>query len=105
MLVTDIHGCEALSAPFTFWPISRDAATLFGVRLYPNPSTNGRFAMELPSADTYTVRVLSLTGQVLHTATTSGAAFGYKGAELPAGVYLVEMTQDSKRQTLKLVVQ
>lgn len=105
VLVTDVHGCQATSDPFSFWPISRDAATLYGVHLYPNPSYNGHFQLELPSADAYTVRVLSLTGQVLHTATTNGATFGYKGAALPAGVYLVEVGQGSKRQMLKLVVQ
>jgi hypothetical protein len=103
--VTDVHGCQSISAPFTFWPISRSAATLSGVRLFPNPSSSGRFQLALPYADTYKVRVLSLTGQVLHTATTSNTAFSFEGDELPAGIYQVEVSQGRKRQTLKLVVQ
>ncbi len=60
--------------------------------LYPNPSSDGRFILDLLGDDAYIIRVYDIRGQLLH----SDKFFGnrYKGhfPDFPSGVYIIELT-------------
>jgi hypothetical protein len=75
------------------------------VLLYPNPtSTNVNLDLSQLPAATYTVRVLSLTGQLLSTVQlAAGQAHELEVASLPAGMYLVHVQSASLSLTQSLV--
>ncbi|MGI4869739.1 MAG: T9SS type A sorting domain-containing protein [Janthinobacterium lividum] len=82
------------------------AATLAAkVHLYPNP-TSADVTIDLTQLPTglYTVRVLSLTGQLLSSAElTTGQEHDLPVSSLPAGLYVVQVQSSSLHLTQSLV--
>jgi hypothetical protein len=75
------------------------------LRLYPNPaSTKASLSLALLPAGTYTVSVVSLTGQTLSTAQyAAGQAHELDLAQLPAGMYVVRVQNAALSLTQSLV--
>lgn len=97
------------SGKFSFSPlrIVRFAEALLPAKvlLYPNPtSANVTIDLSLLPAATYTVRVLSLTGQTLSTVEmTTDQLHELKLTSLPAGMYVVRVQSASLSLTQNLV--
>ena len=72
-----------------------------GLKVYPNPVTNGTFFINTTSDATKDVVVYDVLGkQVVKTATTNAVNV----SNLKSGVYIVKITEDGKTATRKLVI-
>ena len=111
----DLHGNEGPAAPATpalATAVAANAALSFALRgATPNPSHSGGFTISfaLPSADPASLEVFDLAGRrmwgeaVNGRAGTQTTAVGGSAA-LPAGVYLVQLTQGGRSATTRVVV-
>lgn len=90
--------------------MSTDAATLLsiaqnqieGLKVYPNPVTNGRLFIDSANNGTKTVAIYDVLGkQVLNTTTSSNEI---NVAAIKGGVYIVKITEEGKTATRKLVI-
>lgn len=74
-----------------------------GLKVYPNPVTNGTLYIATDANAEKTVQVYDILGkQVLNTVTSSESV---NVSALNAGVYMVKITEEGKTATRKLVVQ
>ena len=72
-----------------------------GLKIYPNPVTNGTFYINTNADSTKEVIVYDVLGkQVVKTATTNAVNV----SNLKGGVYIVKITEDGKTATRKLVI-
>ena len=72
-----------------------------GLKVYPNPVTNGTFFINTTSDSTKDVVVYDVLGkQVVKTSTTNAVNV----SNLKSGVYIVKITEDGKTATRKLVI-
>lgn len=72
-----------------------------GLKIYPNPVTNGTFFINTTSDSTKDVVVYDVLGkQVVKTATTNAVNV----SNLKSGVYIVKITEEGKTATRKLVI-
>ena len=72
-----------------------------GLRIYPNPVTNGTFYINTNTNSTKEVVVYDVLGkQVIKTSTTNAVNV----SNLKGGVYIVKITEDGKTATRKLVI-
>jgi hypothetical protein len=79
------------------------------VQVYPNPSSNGRFSLELaqiPQGEQMEIRVFNLIGnEVYMRGVAAGASVHQQQLDLsalPKGVYMLEIRQGSQKQTRRL---
>jgi hypothetical protein len=73
-----------------------------GLKMYPNPVSNGTLFIETSANAEKTVNVFDVLGkQVLNTTTTDNTI---NVAGLHAGVYIVNITEEGKSATRKLVI-
>lgn len=73
-----------------------------GLKVYPNPVSNGTLFIETAANAEKTVAIFDILGkQVLNTTTSNNAI---NVASLYAGVYVVKITEEGKTATRKLVV-
>ena len=74
--------------------------------MYPNPS-QGAFTVQLPDADggSVTVRVVSLSGQVLGEVTAQGKRHIPVRVSLPRGTYLVKVVSPNASYVERLIVE
>ncbi|UMY66677.1 MULTISPECIES: T9SS type A sorting domain-containing protein [unclassified Flavobacterium] len=73
-----------------------------GLKVYPNPVTNGRLFIDSASNGTKTVAIYDVLGkQVLNTTTSSNEI---NVAAIKGGVYIVKITEEGKTATRKLVI-
>ncbi len=76
--------------------------TIAGLRMYPNPVTNGTLFIETSANAEKTVTVFDVLGkQVLNTTTSNNAI---NVASLHTGVYIVNITEEGKTASRKLVI-
>lgn len=76
--------------------------TIAGLRIHPNPVTNGTLFIETAANAEKTVTVFDVLGkQVLNTTTSDNAV---NVASLHTGVYIVNITEEGKSATRKLVI-
>ena len=76
--------------------------TIAGLRMYPNPVSNGTLFIETLANAEKTVTVFDVLGkQVLNTTTSNNAI---NVASLHTGVYIVNITQEGKTASRKLVI-
>jgi len=76
--------------------------TIAGLRMYPNPVSNGTLFIETSANAEKTVTVFDVLGkQVLNTTTSNNAI---NVASLHTGVYIVNITQEGKTASRKLVI-
>lgn len=72
-----------------------------GLKVYPNPVTNGTFYINTNADSTKEVVVYDVLGkQVVKTSTTNAVNV----SNLKGGVYIVKITEDGKTATRKLVI-
>jgi hypothetical protein len=72
-----------------------------GLKIYPNPVTNGTFYINTNADSTKEVVVYDVLGkQVIKTSTTNAVNV----TNLKGGVYIVKITEDGKTATRKLVI-
>ena len=86
------------------------AATGWEAALWPTPAGTGQpVALQVRSADPapLTLRLFDATGRVLaqRTAAPAPALALPEAADLPAGLYLLQVTQAGRQRTLRLVRQ
>jgi hypothetical protein len=76
--------------------------TIAGLRMYPNPVTNGTLFIETSANAEKTVTVFDVLGkQVLNTTTSNNTI---NVASLHTGVYIVNITEEGKTASRKLVI-
>ncbi|TAE60251.1 MAG: T9SS C-terminal target domain-containing protein [Bacteroidetes bacterium] len=78
-------------------------------RVYPNPSSNGTFALEISSLqrnEPVSIKVFNLIGNEVMARVITPEEGLYKGeislSALPKGVYILEVASGSKKQTRRL---
>ncbi|MBF6608229.1 MAG: T9SS type A sorting domain-containing protein [Flavobacterium sp.] len=89
------------AAPLGQYSLSVAQHAIPGLKVYPNPVTNGTLYIDSNSASTKTVVIYDVVGkQVLKTTTASAVNV----ANLSGGVYVVKITEEGKTATRKLVI-
>jgi Lamin Tail Domain/Secretion system C-terminal sorting domain len=90
------------SSPLNSCALSTNQNSISGLKVYPNPITNGKLFIVSDSNDTKSVVVYDVLGkQVLNTTATDQAV---NLSELTSGVYIVKITENGKTATRKLVI-
>ncbi|NMH26777.1 beta strand repeat-containing protein [Flavobacterium silvaticum] len=90
---------EALGTP--------DSEFANSVSVYPNPVTDGKFFIKVPSGDNYTVSLVNVLGQQFTTtnvATSANTLQVMPDKLLSSGVYMVRVTNGNVSATKKLIV-
>ena len=107
-IAVSVQGCVSDSSagfPYTF--ISTTPALEQSVKVWPNP-TQGHFQLELPAnADAYSLRLVNLQGQVVHSAEviSDGAPLDIQPQELAQGIYYLQIRTTEFNRTVRIVVQ
>jgi hypothetical protein len=74
------------------------------VTAWPNPSTTGfKVQVESPSSDALQYRVYNIAQQLVKEARIAVTDQLTFGAELPAGIYMVEVRQGTERKVVKVI--
>jgi hypothetical protein len=76
--------------------------TIAGLKMYPNPVSNGTLFIETAANAEKTVTVYDVLGKQVLNTTTSDSAINVAG--LHAGVYIVNITEEGKTAARKLVI-
>lgn len=76
--------------------------TIAGLRMYPNPVSNGTLFIETSANAEKTVTVFDVLGKQVLNTTTSNNAINVAG--LNSGVYIVNITEEGKTASRKLVI-
>ncbi len=81
---------------------SNQVSAISGLKVYPNPVSNGTMFIESDANAERTVTVFDVLGkQVLNTTTSTNAI---NVSQLNTGVYMVRITEEGKTATKKLVI-
>lgn len=87
---------------------AHDEVTLGGnkVKAFPNPST-GQVSLQFEKAlqKNVTVKIYNVQGRVMYTRTTTQQLQPLELSGLPKGYYLIELTGDSEKKVLPLILQ
>jgi hypothetical protein len=103
VVVTDANGCSDTSNVVNITGLSIGAINAeAGIKLYPNPN-NGRFALEFTTAAEREIAISDVVGKVVYS-TKATTQLVNVNAELPAGVYSVQVTRNKQVSTLKITV-
>jgi hypothetical protein len=76
--------------------------TIAGLKIYPNPVSNGTLFIETAANTEKTVTVFDVLGKQVLNTTTSDSAVNVSA--LHAGVYIVNITEEGKTASKKLVI-
>ncbi|WP_395061357.1 T9SS type A sorting domain-containing protein [Flavobacterium sp.] len=83
--------------------LSVNQNTISGLKVYPNPVSNGTLFIETSANAEKTVTIFDVMGkQVLNTTSTSNEI---NVASIKGGIYLVKITEEGKTATRKLVIE
>ena len=82
--------------------LSTQENTISGLNVYPNPVKNGIFYITTDANAERTVTVFDIVGKQVLNTTTSESAINV--ANLNSGVYMVQITEEGKTATKKLVI-
>lgn len=97
------QGAAAFSTvvPFGQYTLSNKDFAISGLKVYPNPVTNGKFFISTDSNVEKTVVIFDVLGkQVVNTK----ALETVNVSNLKSGVYIVKITEEGKTATRKLVI-
>jgi hypothetical protein len=75
--------------------------SLQGVMLYPNPASS-QFSIDIP-ADASSLRIMSVSGQVLRQQTLSRGIHTIAIQDLNAGIYFVQVNSGEQQVVKKLI--
>ena len=108
--ITDAHGCESVSAPFTVTTAGiNDPAALAGVAVYPNPASNSLFVDFKGTAvdGKIIIRLFDMNGRVLlENASTSvtGEKLALDINQVQDGIYLLQISENEASAYRKVIV-
>ena len=110
--VTDANGCvQSTSLYHTLVSVSEIGLVEFEARLYPNP-TSHKTTLELINiaAEEVAISLYNIAGQRLmqeHFSTTIGDSIqkDFDIADLPSGIYMIQVATNNGAQTFKLIKQ
>ncbi|UPT71745.1 MAG: T9SS type A sorting domain-containing protein [Flavobacterium sp. JAD_PAG50586_2] len=89
-------------AQVTNGTLATNQNTIAGLKMYPNPVTNGTLFIETAANAEKTVTVFDVLGKKVLNTTTSDNAVNV--SSLHAGVYIVNITEEGKTASRKLVI-
>jgi hypothetical protein len=108
--ITDGNGCVALetvtiSAPVA---ISLTAAKSWNANIFPNPAEyQTMVSVELNAVSNVRIRLVNSLGQIIKTAEYTDVIniqHSLNIAELPAAIYMIEISANGITETLRLVI-
>lgn len=85
--------------------VSVNRAAPIGLKIYPNPVANVVKVDGLDANNTSTINIISITGNRLSSAITSGSSYSLNIQQLAAGTYYLQVTTNKTTTTLKFVKQ
>jgi hypothetical protein len=80
---------------------NEDVATKSSVRLYPNPSADGFFSLDVPSSTPFIV--VDINGKVLVRGTAQRGVSRIDLSEDPSGIYFISFQENGVDRTLKII--
>ncbi|MEN9323763.1 MAG: hypothetical protein RL699_1543 [Bacteroidota bacterium] len=89
---TTVQGLLAVNAP-----------SIKGLKVYPNPVTNGRLAVETAANSSKTIAIYDLVGKQVFATVTNENSIDV--SNLQAGIYIINITEAGKTATQKLVIE
>lgn len=97
------QGAAAFSTvvPFGQYSLGVNQNQIQGLKVYPNPVTNGTFYINTNTDSTKEVVVYDVLGKQVVKTTTNNAV---NVSNLKGGVYIVKITEEGKTATRKLVI-
>lgn len=93
---TDTSACKTVSG------IGQTEWEPMEFSLYPNPTTDGTFTIDLPNNGTYELKIFTSTGVQVYESQLAGTT--KITLNQPEGVYYVEITDEKKRGVRKVVL-
>lgn len=93
---------NSAAATGTCAPLAVNQNSIAGLRIYPNPVSNGTLFIETAANAEKTVTVYDVLGKKVLSATTSDSAVNVNS--LHTGVYIVNITEEGKTASRKLVI-
>lgn len=107
-----LNGANITPANYTLWknavnilggniPVGLDKAATLGLSVYPNPTSDYINLKGL--SDKATVKLYSLTGQLLSTHKAEGERMSLNMTVLDAGIYLLQVESAGSKQTIKVI--
>jgi hypothetical protein len=108
--VSDAHGCESVSAPFTVTTAGiNDAATLAGVSVYPNPAENILFVdfKGITTDGKMIIRLFDMNGRILQeteATPVAGEKLSLDMSQVQDGIYLLQINQNDANAYRKIIV-
>ena len=76
--------------------------TIPGFAIYPNPVTDGKVYIETVSGDVKNIRMSDMSGKKVFSLNTADKELDL--SRLPSGVYILNIEQDGKTATEKLII-
>ncbi len=108
VLVTTSDGCSITSASYTYMStvsvggVSKAA----GLLISPNPASNGRFTLSLPSAgsDEMTIAVTNAVGETVYETTSLTNIPVSVNINVPSGIYIVQVVSGGMNYHSRILV-
>ncbi|MFL5728888.1 MAG: sugar-binding protein [Cytophagaceae bacterium] len=80
------------------------AGKMNGFTFYPNPfEGSGNLLMNAGGAGNYTITIRDITGKLISSEMLAGDGPYVLGVNMPSGIYLLEVSDGSSRQAIKLI--
>jgi len=103
-LLIDSGGCSSvLSADYNFFMTSLDVLDKQSIRIYPNPSDDGRFTVLLPEASRVKVELTDLRGRFILSQENTTTENLIDLSTQPSGMYLLRWTDSNQSGVLRLI--
>ena len=75
------------------------------IRVFPNPAANGKFTVSIPAVKgSAIVRLFDAYGKMVLQQSTTSSATELNISKLPAGIYMVQVENEGRQQSVKVVV-
>ncbi|MCU0441076.1 MAG: T9SS type A sorting domain-containing protein [Bacteroidia bacterium] len=104
-LTTSATGVITFEKTYTKVPTSLSSASkITNVSVYPNPATDMVY-IQTELASTAQITLLDITGKEMISQQIDAANNGVSVASLPAGMYLLVVTQNNSRSVSRIVIQ
>ncbi len=98
------NNCAFIIAavPLASYTLSTKQNSIIGLKIYPNPVSNGKLFIETAANSERTVTIFDVLGKQVVNTTASQNEINV--SKLNAGVYIVKVTEEGKTATRKLVI-
>jgi len=104
--VTDSNNCSDTLSIMVGSQVGIGEYDEVGMDIYPNPN-NGSFQITIDNenSNNFDISILSLTGKLVHQSRLTSTTKVIDIKDMAPGVYLVSVSNETTKQTLRLVVQ